>query len=188
MQILGADAIKTDILIRNIRNDILSIHGQLYLDVFDIGINIGLRGGDLLSIMFDDVNYNYREIKLIEGKTKKRRIIRLNDKVLNIIKRRRAENPNDLYLFMAKGNRAKNSNKPLSLSSLNKTLANTGKQFDLKLSSHSLRKSFGAGLFRRGKSLELICYIFNHRSPAETLKYIGITKDQVLQSYDDVIL
>jgi site-specific recombinase XerD len=51
-----------------------------------------------------------------------------------------------------------------------------------------LRKSFGAGLYRHGKSIELISHILNHRSPAETLKYIGITKDEVMQSYDDVIL
>jgi integrase len=188
MQILGADAIKTANLIRNIRADILAMYGQLYVDIFDIGINVGLRGGDLLGIMFSAVNYKERELRVVEQKTGKLRVIRLNDKVLSVIKRRHTENPDSLYLFKSTHNRAKNSNKPLSLSSLNKVLADVGKQFNLKLSSHSLRKSFGAGLYRHGKSIELISHILNHRSPAETLKYIGITKDEVMQSYDDVIL
>ena len=188
MQILGADAITTEKMLGSIRKVISKCYGQLYVDIFDVGINVGLRGGDLLGIMFNAVNYKKREIEVIEKKTGKLRIVRLNDKVVDILKRRREENPTDRYVFKSKHNRTKNSPKPLSLSSLNKVLADVGKQFGLKLSSHSLRKSFGAGLYRHGKSIELISHILNHRSPAETLKYIGITKDEVLQSYDDVIL
>jgi integrase len=179
MTTLETNAVSTANLIRNIRTEILSGYGQLYLDVFDIGITVGLRGGDLLKIMFDNVNHKKREIRVIEQKTGNLKVIPLSDKVIGIIKRRRAENPDDLFLFKSKHNRTKNRLQPLCLSSLNKVLADIGKQFGLKLSSNSLKEIFTFGVTSQN---------LQNRSLVKTLKKPVITQEEILQCYDDVIL
>lgn len=46
-----------------------------------------------------------------------------------------------------------------------------------KIGTHSLRKTFGYMLYRKGKDIELIQGLLNHSSPEVTLSYIGITQD-----------
>ena len=168
-------------LIYNIRCDFLSA-GQLYLDIFDTCIDVGLGSRDLLGIRFSDVNCNKRELRLIGQNTGKLRVIHLSDRVLSIIERRRVVDPNDLYLF------GSNHNKPPPLFRLKKVFAGAGMRLSLKFPGDRVRNFFGAGLYRYGSygtSIELISYILNHSSPAETLKYVGATKDEMRRSYDN---
>ena len=56
-----------------------------------------------------------------------------------------------------------------------------------KIGTHSLRKTFGYMLYRKGKGIELIQGLLNHSSPEVTLAYIGITqddKDEAILSLD----
>ena len=48
-----------------------------------------------------------------------------------------------------------------------------------KVGTHSLRKTFGYMLYQNGQSIELIQRVLNHSSPAITLAYIGITRDDI---------
>ena len=48
-----------------------------------------------------------------------------------------------------------------------------------KIGTHSLRKTFGYILYQNGQSIELIQKFLNHASPAITLAYIGITRDDM---------
>lgn len=44
---------------------------------------------------------------------------------------------------------------------------------------HTLRKSFGYHAYNNGYDITLIQKLFNHSSPAVTLRYIGITQDEI---------
>jgi site-specific recombinase XerD len=40
-------------------------------------------------------------------------------------------------------------------------------------------------MYDDGVPIETIAKVLNHSSPTTTMAYIGITKEQVLQTYDD---
>ena len=53
-----------------------------------------------------------------------------------------------------------------------------------KIGTHTLRKTFGYHAYNNGYDITLIQKLFNHSSPSVTLRYIGITQDEM----DDVYL
>ena len=53
-----------------------------------------------------------------------------------------------------------------------------------KIGTHTLRKTFGYHTYNNGYDITLIQKLFNHSSPSVTLRYIGITQDEL----DDVYL
>jgi len=87
--------------------------GDTYRDIWQLGINLALRISDLLSLTYADFTGG-ETITVIEGKTGKTRIIKLNEKVQTIVKQRQDLNPNDNYLFQSVGNRAKSLLKPIT--------------------------------------------------------------------------
>lgn len=53
-----------------------------------------------------------------------------------------------------------------------------------KIGTHTLRKTFGYHAYNNGYDIALIQKLFNHSSPSTTLRYIGITQEEI----DDVYL
>ena len=49
--------------------------------------------------------------------------------------------------------------------------------------THTLRKTFGYHFYKKFKDIALLQKIFNHTSPAVTLRCIGIEEEQVYKSY-----
>jgi hypothetical protein len=66
--------------------------------------------------------------------------------------------------------------------------AEVGDILRLQLGTQSMRKSRGAALFAAGVPLEVITKTLNHSSPAVTLRYIGVDRARVNQTYDDFVL
>lgn len=167
---------------------LLEKHGSAdYRDIWELGINAALRISDLLSLKFSDVE-GIEVLKLVEGKTKKVRSIKLNSKALEIIQRRRKAYPADVWLFQAKGNRAKNAEKPIDRSTVARKFKEIGDIIGVQLSTHSMRKTRGYAMWSDGVPVEVICKVLNHSTPAVTLRYIGIEKQDIHRSYDDYVL
>ena len=51
--------------------------GQLYADIWKVGVNLSLRISDLLTLKYADLNLEERSLKLTEAKTGKLKTIRL---------------------------------------------------------------------------------------------------------------
>jgi integrase len=167
---------------------LLEKHGSSdYKDIWELGINAALRISDLLSLKYSDVE-GVEVLKLIEGKTKKVRSIKLNSKAQEIIQRRRNGNPDDTWLFQAKGNRAKSSQKPVDRSTVARKFKEIGDIIGVQLGTHSMRKTRGYAMWSDGVPIEVICKVLNHSTPAVTMRYIGIEKQDVHQTYDDYVL
>ena len=47
--------------------------GQLYADIWKVGVNLSLRISDLLKLQYRDLNLEERSLKLIEAKTGKQK-------------------------------------------------------------------------------------------------------------------
>ena len=158
-------------------------YSQIYADVWRVGCNLSLRISDLLSIEYQQLDIEKRELKLIEGKTSKNKTIRLNNTAIEVIVKRRKQYPDDVYLFQVHSNRAKN--KPISRVSVSRVFKEAGDMLGLEINTHSMRKSRGLAMFADGVPVAMIAKVLNHTSEAATMRYLGITEEQVLQTYDD---
>ncbi len=89
---------------------------------------------------------------------------------------------NHRWLFEVECRRAKG--KPISRCTVARVFKEVGDQIGLKLSTHSMRKTRGYALYDAGVPLEMIAKVLNHSSPAVTMAYIGITQQQILETYE----
>ena len=161
------------------------LHIGSYL-LWTVGCQLALRISDLLSIKYSQLDIDNRELKLIESKTGKHKVIRLNEKALSVITARKKQNPTDTYLFQVNSNRAKN--KPISRVSVSRVFKDAGDILGMNINTHSMRKSRGLAMFEAGIPVAKIAKVLNHSTEAATMRYLGITEEEVLQTYDDFIL
>jgi integrase len=157
--------------------------GQIYDDIWKVGVNLSLRISDLLNLKYTDFNLQDRTLNLIESKTSKAKSIRLNQTAIEIITRRKKDHPSDLWLFQVHSNRAKN--KPISRISVSRVFKDAGDILNLNINTHSMRKSRGMAMFSDGVSIEKIAQVLNHSNTTSTLRYLGITREEIMKTYDD---
>ena len=152
--------------------------------IFDLGINNGLRTGDILKLKANAV-YNALQLQIREGKTGKIRTIMFNSEVrqeiIIYIDNRKQHSE---WLFPNPADSAKHITTQ-AVYRLFKRVAKGHK--DLKgLTAHSMRRTFGYWYYRETHDIATLMTIFNHSSQAITLRYIGVTDDNVnhaLQSF-----
>ncbi|WP_040048107.1 site-specific integrase [Bacillus thermotolerans] len=153
--------------------------------LFTLGINTGLRISDILALRVKDVLKDKRvveRLELREKKTGKGRMIVFSPKTCRLIKR---------YLEEERANA--NNNEPLFLSQKGGPISRQHAYYILnqaaryagiteRIGTHSLRKTFGYFAYKQGTDLAMIQKLLNHSSQAETLRYIGITQEQMDQA------
>ena len=161
--------------------------------LFVVGINVGLRVSDLLSLRLSDVlNTNGKvkdEVTVLEGKTKKTRTFTLNKSTSMAIKEYASTLDNydmDMYLFKSR----KGENKAISRVQAWQILSDGAKLVGIKetIGTHTLRKTFGYWSYKQGIDITLLQDIFNHSTPSITLRYIGITKEDKVNVYNNLNL
>jgi len=189
---IAVDAVKTDSQLEQIEHLLLK-RGQLYSDIWLFGINTALRISDLLEITTEQikaVDPLKRELTVIEGKTKKPRVITLNELAIKVVSRRVAENPKDKSLWQSTSPRKKHTHKHISREQVARVLKRVGEQItpQVQLSTHSMRKTRGYFLHKQGAPIELICKTLNHSSPAITMRYIGLDAERIKATYDDCVI
>lgn len=149
--------------------------------LFLMGINNGLRCGDLLRLKVSDVRGMKigDSLTIRESKTGKENILVINKPVHEALRTYlEFKKPEDEdYLFESrKGKQA------LTIQAVNNKVKKWTSSINLKgnYGSHTLRKTWG--YFQRtvyGVGFELICKRFNHSSPSITMVYLGIEDKEV---------
>ena len=177
------EAVKTKEEIVMIERLLRTHHGDLYGDVWRIGINLSLRISDLLAILYRDLDLDNCLYAVREGKTGKVRLIRLNHTALSLIQDRRKKYPFDIFLFQVHSNRTSGLVKPVSRISVARVFKEVGERIGIKLGTHSMRKSRGWAMFTDGVPIEKISKVLNHSAPSVTMAYLGITKEEILDTY-----
>jgi len=158
---------------------------SLYGDLWRIGVNMALRISDLLAIRSEDIDIDNRCYTTIEKKTGKRRSIRLNSTALRFIAKRLQDYPEDIYLFQSDRSRGLGINKAISRVEVGKAFREVGYTIEVRLGTHSMRKSRGWAMYSDGVPIEMIAKVLNHSNPATTMAYLGITDEEIMQTYDD---
>ena len=149
--------------------------------LFTMGINNGLRTGDLIKLKVKDVKGMKigDVLTIIEGKTGKNNILLVNKTVFKALKHYLDNvHPNDEdYLFPSR-----KGNNHLQSQAVSKMIKKWTKAINLKgnYGCHTLRKTFG--YIQRtvyGVGFEILCKRYNHSSPSITMRYIGIQDKEV---------
>lgn len=164
--------------------------------LFVLGINVGLRAGDLLSLRICDVMTDGKianSVRMIEEKTGKPREFNLNKSAKNAIQ---------LYIDSLQSFSSEDalirSNKgggPITVEYAHSLIKKTLREMNIKgnFGTHSLRKTFAYHTYTNNIKtnpaiLETLQKILNHSSSAVTLRYIGITKEVISDVYESLNL
>ncbi|CAH0198770.1 Tyrosine recombinase XerD [Peribacillus sp. Bi96] len=135
--------------------------------LFLLGINTGLRVSDLLSLRVKDIKGKVK-ITVKEGRTKKPRIIELN----NVCHELTAyiDTIDSEWLFPSR-----KGVKPISNIQAYRQLNKAADMVDIdSVGTHTMRKTYGYWLYKRSMDVAELQIILNHSHPEATLKYIGM--------------
>jgi integrase len=155
--------------------------------LFLLGISLGLRISDLLTLKKEDLYQSH--IWIWEKKTKKSKKYRKQVRIPGYIKKyliSYADKLNDGdYVFKSR----QGGNRPIDRSTAYRILNKAAKEVNLKeIGTHTLRKTFGYHFYKKTKDVATLQKLFNHSSPEITLRYIGITQDEIDKAIDKVRL
>lgn len=146
------------------------------LVLFCLGINTGLRVGDMVKLKAKDVKKK-TEIVIQEGKTKKKRTIYLfaiYDTLQEYISTLDSE-----WLFPSR-----KGDKPITTVQAWRQLNKAAEMAEIEhIGTHTMRKTFGYWHYKQYKDVAQLQMILNHSHPSITLKYIGITDEEIENSF-----
>ena len=170
----------------------LADRGEIYADIWKVGVNTALRISDLLSLTMKDVRALDTEqpaLHLKEQKTGKQRKIVVNQSALAVMQRRLADYPKHAWLFQsnAVNRNRREPPKPINRRSVSRVFEQVGQCIAPKVSlgTHSMRKTRGYAMHKAGRSIESIAKVLNHSNPAVTMRYIGLVQHDIDRSYTE---
>jgi integrase len=148
---------------------------------FLMGVNNGLRSGDLLKLkVWQVMNCEAGDtVTIKESKTKKENVLVINKRVHKALTDYLSSaklDPED-YLF-----KSRKSGKQLTIQAVNAMIKRWAAAAKLRgnFGAHTLRKTWGYIQRKKfGVGYEIICKRFNHSSPSVTMRYLGITDREV---------
>lgn len=151
--------------------------------LFLLGINTGLRVTDLLNLKISDVK-GKKKIAVKEGKTKKNRTIQLANIYEELNSYIKTLDCTDWLFPSRKGD------KPISRIQAYRQLNKASEMVDIPdgIGTHTMRKTFGYWYYKQTKDIATLQTILNHSHPEITLRYIGITDEEIENSLSTFVL
>jgi len=167
--------------------------------LFTLGINSGLRISDLLSIKWTLLTDKGKllktgaDITVCEKKTGKEKRFKLNKsirKALELFYEHIQEPGAEDFVFLSRQVDSAGTVTPISRVQAWRTLNKYTRAVGIrdKIGTHTLRKTFGYHLYKKGIAVEYIQKLLNHSAASITLRYIGISQDQLDEIYVDLNL
>lgn len=141
--------------------------------LFRLGINLGLRVSELLTLKIEDIKGRER---LVIQNTKQNRSYEfiLSESLQSEINFFVGDQEEGL-LFRSRNNGGALTRQRAYLI-LRKAAENAG--LDRSIGTHTLRKTFGYWAYKKGTSLESIRYFFGHATIGVTMKYLGLERGE----------
>ena len=171
-------------LIRKLAND-----GNYKMSLLiALGCFTGLRISDILALRWEQI-LSTEEFTIIEKKTGKKRVLRLNSQLQHHIQ--------ECYEHIQPiGQKApilvSQKGTVFTIQRINVILKEIKRKYRLKVknfSCHSLRKTFGRQVYNMNSenselALVKLMELFNHSSLAITKRYLGLRQEEILETYD----
>lgn len=146
--------------------------------LFILGINVGLRVGDMLKLKVKDVKKKKR-IVIKEGKTGKPRevyLLSIYDELNEYI-----STLNSDWLFPSR-----KGDKAISPTQAYRQLNKAANMADIEsMGNHTLRKTFSYWFYKKTLDIVQLQEILNHSHPSITLRYAGIRQEELEDSLKD---
>ena len=148
--------------------------------LFILGINSGLRISDLLALRVEEVR-NADRVAIRERKTGKMKDFPLTSvckKVIQDYIKTTGKTVGPLFPSRKGGD-------TLGRIQAYRILSQAARSVGIKdaIGTHTMRKTFGYHAYKQGVDITRIQKLLNHSCPSETLRYIGITKDELDNIY-----
>jgi len=149
--------------------------------LFVMGINNGLRAGDLVKLKVRDVRYLKvgDTLTIREGKTGKDNMLVVNKTVYKALRNylERVQPAGEDWVFASR-----KGNSHIQSQAVSKLVKKWTRAINLRgnYGCHSLRKTWGyQQRVAHGVGFEIICKRYSHSSPAITMRYLGIEDREV---------
>lgn len=155
---------------------VLKENGTRDLLLFCMGINTGLRISDLLKLRIADVK-NKIHIEIKEQKTGKVKRFPIFGNLQVMLDDYVRNKPLSDYLFKSRNGVNKAITRVMAYLIINRACRKCG--ITDNIGTHTLRKTFGYHHYQNFHDVAILQYLLNHSSPSITLRYIGITEDNV---------
>ena len=149
--------------------------------MFLLGINSGLRISDMLLLKVSDVKDKKGKINdrvvIREKKTNKSKNFPLSKPVQKALE----EYTNGMEYGGSLLPSREGDNKSITRQQAYRIINAAARAVGItdQIGTHTLRKTFGYHAHKQGASLELLQKLFNHAAPSITMRYIGITQDDM---------
>lgn len=174
--------------LENMKDELKKNGTRDYL-LFYTGLNTGLRVSDVVKLNYNDIRNADGSMKshisIIEQKTNKlKKFPIVNGLYTELEKYTRNMNQGE-YLFPSH----KGTNKPISTTQAYRIISTAASHIGLEeVGTHTMRKTFGYHHYKQFHDVAMLQEIFNHSSPSITLRYIGISQDDIDLSYSNFSL
>ncbi len=165
----------------------LKKHSERDFLLFVFGINTGLKISDILIARVVDVIEKEGIVKdfyQVAGSCKE---VYLNSKVKKAILHYVQSHQLSLEDYLFQSSKTK---KPITRQQAYRIIQQCAKAVGIegKIGTNSLRKTFGFHAYKRGVAISLLQKHFNHSTPSETLRFLGISKSEKFRTEIDVDL
>lgn len=147
--------------------------------LFLLGINTGLRCSDIVRLKIGTLRHSKRP-EITEKKTGKKMTLFL-DNVQDIVIEYTDGKDDDDWAFPS----SYDSSKYISVQNVYKLFKRIDEQLGrIGLTTHTMRRTFGLWYYRKTKNIYYLMELFNHSSQAITMRYIGLTEDELGDSLE----
>lgn len=148
--------------------------------IFSFGINCGLRISDILPLKVGDIK-NKTHINIREEKTNKEKSFPITPTMRELLEPLMELKTDDTYVFRSKRGENNKLDRTMVYKIINEVAAQVG--IKEKIGTHTLRKTFGYWHYKKFKDVAILQRIFNHAAPSVTMRYIGVTQEEIDDSY-----
>lgn len=181
---VNVEPLRTKQEIEDFKDALKLTGGQRDLMLFTIGINTGLRIGDILALRVKDVRGRDTAV-VIEQKTGKKRKLYLRN-IADEIDAYTRYMDDESFLFASRKKGADGRIKAISTTQAYRALQKAADLLGRKdVGTHTMRKTFGFHHYQRNKDIAILMVILNHSSPSVTKRYLGIRDDEVASTLVD---
>lgn len=143
-----------------------------------LGLNTGLRIGDLLQLRVSDIRDRGYIVRR-EQKTGKQTEIRFHQSVVAEIRRMTADRRENELLFPSPW--LSKRGEPIDYKTAYGWVNKAARRAGIKgpVGCHTLRKTYGYHFYQQYHDIATLMLHFNHSSESVTMRYIGVTQEHV---------
>jgi len=139
-----------------------------------IGFYTALRISDILKLKVRDVKTGKLNIR--EQKTGKQKLVAMNPQLISALRGYTEKKKDGEYLIKSR----EGTNRPITRQQACNIVKIICEDFGIyNVGTHTMRKTFGYHYYKKTKNIALLQLMYNHTHPSVTLRYIGITSDNI---------